>query len=88
MEQHQNILHILDGIHEAVDDDIRVYYSEGCHLYKDNVEELAEPNDRLAEAITVAEKSDVAILCLGLDSTIEGEQGDAGNSDGAGDKVI
>jgi len=36
---------------------------------------------------TAAERSDVAILCLGLDSTIEGEQGDAGNSEGAGDKA-
>ena len=77
---------VLDGIHEAVQDDVRVYYSEGCHLYKDRVEELAEQDDRLAEAISIAERSDVAILCLGLDSTIEGEQGDAGNSEGAGDK--
>ncbi|MDS0524213.1 glycoside hydrolase family 3 C-terminal domain-containing protein [Clostridium sp. SHJSY1] len=79
---------ILEGIHEAVDkDDIRVFYSEGCHLYKDRVSGLAEADDRMAEAITVAEHSDVVILCLGLDSSIEGEQGDAGNSDGAGDKL-
>lgn len=79
---------ILEGIHEAVDaDDIRVFYSEGCHLYKDRVSDLAEADDRMAEAVTVAEHSDVVILCLGLDSSIEGEQGDAGNSDGAGDKL-
>lgn len=77
---------VLEGIHEAVGEDVRVYYSEGCHLYKDRVEELAEPNDRLAEAISMAERSDVAVLCLGLDSTIEGEQGDTGNSQAAGDK--
>lgn len=78
---------ILEGIHEAVDEDTRVYYSEGCHLYKDRIEHLAKQDDRLSEAISVAERSDVVILCLGLDSTIEGEQGDAGNSAGAGDKA-
>lgn len=78
---------LLDGIHEAADDFARVYYSEGCHLYKEKVEDLAQNDDRLAEAVTMAEKSDVAILCLGLDSAIEGEQGDAGNSAGAGDKM-
>jgi beta-glucosidase len=79
---------ILQGVHDAVDaEDIRVFYSEGCHLYKDRVSDLAEADDRMSEAITVAEHSDVVVMCLGLDSTIEGEQGDAGNSDGAGDKL-
>lgn len=80
---------ILEGIHEAVGEDVRVFYSEGCHLYNDSISNLALPNinDRLAEAITVAEHSDVVVMCLGLDSSIEGEQGDAGNSDGAGDKL-
>ncbi|MBE6053620.1 MAG: glycoside hydrolase family 3 protein [Clostridium sartagoforme] len=77
---------ILEGIHEAVNKGTRVYYSEGSHLYKDRVEHLAQANDRIAEAISVAERSDVVVLCLGLDSTIEGEQGDTGNSDAAGDK--
>ena len=44
-------------------------------------------DDRLAEAVTVARHADVAILCLGLDSTIEGEEGDAGNAQAAGDKL-
>jgi beta-glucosidase len=77
---------ILQGIHDAVDGEgIRVFYSEGCHLYKDSI--TGGTNDRLAEAITVAEHSDVVVMCLGLDSMLEGEQGDAGNSDGAGDKL-
>ena len=78
---------IINGINDVVGDSVRIYYSEGCHLYKDKVEELAEPDDRLAEAVTMAEQSDVTILCLGLDSAIEGEQGDASNSAGAGDKL-
>ena len=77
---------ILEGIQNSVADNTRVYYAEGCHLYKDRVEELAMAGDRISEAVSVAERSDVVILCLGLDSTIEGEQGDAGNSYGAGDK--
>ena len=78
---------ILEGIHNEIGDDVRVYYSEGCHLYKDRVEDLARADDRLSEAISVAERADVVVLCLGLDSTIEGEQEDAGNSYGAGDKL-
>lgn len=77
---------ILEGIHEAINDNTRLYYSEGCHLYKDRIEELAMPSDRISEAISIAERSDVVLLCLGLDSTIEGEQGDAGNGYAAGDK--
>ncbi len=78
---------LLEGIQAAVNPDTRVYYSEGCHLFKNRVEDLAQPNDRIAEAVAVAELSDVVVLCLGLDATIEGEQGDAGNAYAAGDKI-
>lgn len=78
---------ILEGISDAVDENTRVYYSEGCHLFNDKVENLALPKDRISEAVSMAKRSDVVILCLGLDSTIEGEQGDTGNSEAAGDKA-
>ncbi|HHX59233.1 MAG TPA: glycoside hydrolase family 3 protein [Epulopiscium sp.] len=78
---------ILEGIQQSVNEDTRVFYSEGAHLYKDRVEALALPHDRISEAVTIAKLSDVVILCLGLDSTIEGEEGDTGNSYAAGDKV-
>ncbi|MDE1548822.1 glycoside hydrolase family 3 C-terminal domain-containing protein [Jeotgalibaca caeni] len=79
---------VLEGIQDYVVDSTKVYYAEGCHLYKDNVEgRLAKADDREAEAEIVAERSDVIILSLGLDSTIEGEQGDAGNSYGSGDRL-
>lgn len=77
---------VLDGIREYLPDSVRINYSQGCHLYKDKVEGLAMANDRIAEAVAAAEKSDVAVICLGLDATIEGEEGDAGNEYGAGDK--
>lgn len=77
----------LAGIREKAGKDIRIVYSEGSHLFMDRIEPLAQPDDRLAEAKAVAELADVVILCVGLDATIEGEQGDTGNSDAAGDKA-
>ena len=44
------------------------------------------PGDRYAEAMAAAENADVVILCVGLDSTIEGEEGDTGNEFSSGDK--
>lgn len=77
---------VLEGIQDYVGDRARVLYAEGCHLYKDRVSGLAQPDDRLAEAKAVCEKSDVVIAVLGLDATLEGEQGDTGNEYGSGDK--
>lgn len=78
---------VLEGIQDEVGEDVRVLYSEGCHLYKEKVEQLAWRQDRISEALIVAEASDVVILCLGLDETLEGEEGDTGNSYASGDKV-
>ena len=77
----------LQGIQGAAGEDIRVLYAAGCHLSKDRTEPLAMENDRLAEALTVAEHSDVVVLCLGLDETLEGEETDEGNHCGSGDKA-
>lgn len=74
----------LDGIRERFDG--RVIYAEGCHLYKDKVSVLAQPGDRYAEALAAADCADLVILCVGLDSTIEGEEGDTGNEFSSGDK--
>ncbi len=78
---------VLEGIQDALGEDVRVYYSEGCHLYKGKVENLASGADRISEALSVADYSDVMIVCLGLDETLEGEEGDTGNSYASGDKV-
>ncbi len=64
----------------------RVLYAEGCHLYKDRISGLALSGDRYAEAIAAAENADAVILCVGLDATIEGEEGDTGNEFSSGDK--
>ena len=78
---------VLEGIRRYVGDDVRIFYSVGAELAKDRTEGLGYRYDRLSEARTVAEHSDVVVLCLGLDETLEGEEGDTGNSYASGDKV-
>jgi len=77
---------LLEGIQDEAGEDVRVLYAQGCELKEDRTEPLAMANDRLREALTVAEHSDVVILCVGLDETMEGEEADEGNHYGSGDK--
>ncbi len=77
---------IAEGIQEYLGGDVRVMFSEGCHLYRDRVENIGDRNDRMAEVKAVCDCSDVIIACLGLDASLEGEQGDANNEYGSGDK--
>ncbi len=81
-----NLTTVLEGVKEILPADIRVLYSEGSALNKDRVERLGEKDDRLSEAIAVTDLSDVVVLCLGLDETLEGEMHDDGNGGWAGDK--
>lgn len=76
----------LEGIQDYLDEDVKVTYAEGCHLYMDRTEPCASANDRIAEAKIIGSKADVILLCLGLDETLEGEEGDAGNAYASGDK--
>ena len=77
---------VLEGIQDRMAGHGRVLYSEGCHLFADRVEPLAQPDDRLAEALAVAENSDTVVLVLGYDERLEGEERDEGNHCGSGDK--
>lgn len=76
----------LEGIQDYVGDDVRVMYAKGSHLFLDKEEALAQEDDRIAEALSVAEHSDVVVLCIGLDESLEGEEGDTGNAYASGDK--
>ncbi len=76
----------LEGVRAACEGKARVYYAQGSHLYKSGVSNLALPDDRIAEAVAVAKQCDVSILCLGLDATLEGEEGDTSNEYSSGDK--
>ena len=79
---------IQRGLQEALKGKARVLCSEGCHLYRDKMSGLAqEPDDRMSEALAVAENSDAVVLVVGLDETLEGEQGDTGNPFGSADKI-
>ena len=79
---------IQTGLQDALAGKARVLCSEGCHLYLDKMSSLSqEKDDRLSEALTVAENSDVVIIVVGLDETLEGEQGDTGNPYGSADKL-
>ncbi len=74
----------LEGIQDSFEG--RVLYAEGCHLYKDRCQGLGQAGDRYAEAVSAAENADVVIACVGLDATLEGEEGDTGNEFASGDK--
>ena len=78
---------VLEGIEDYVGERARVYYSEGCHLYQDRTSNLAQENDRMSEVKAVCSVSDVIVAVLGLDSSVEGEEGDTGNEFASGDKL-
>jgi beta-glucosidase len=77
---------VLEGIQDYVGNEARVLYSEGCHLYMDRTSGLAQENDRASEVRGVCKASDVVIAVMGLDASLEGEEGDTGNEYGSGDK--
>jgi beta-glucosidase len=76
----------LAGIRAAVSPETKVWYTDGCKLLGMNTDGLGRAGN-LSEAVSIAERADVVVLCLGLSAEIEGEQGDASNSEAAGDKV-
>ena len=77
---------VLEGIRQAVAPGTRVFYAEGCHLCKNSMSRLSQKNDRLVEAVSAAERADVAVVCLGLDASLEGEEGDTSNEYSSGDR--
>ncbi|MBQ3038226.1 MAG: glycoside hydrolase family 3 C-terminal domain-containing protein, partial [Clostridia bacterium] len=61
-----------------------VIYARGCNLW----EEPELWSEKLNyEAIIAARKSDVIIMCMGLNPLMEGEEGDAYNGTASGDKI-
>lgn len=76
---------ILEGFEDYLKDDVRIFYSEGCHLYQEKMG-MGEKNNRISEVQAVCKESDVIIACMGLDPGLEGEAGDKGNHFASGDK--
>ena len=78
---------LLEGIRTYCEaSGIRVHYAQGSQLIKEPRPGRPQENYRVVEAQFVAENSDLVILCVGLDATLEGEQGDTGNEFASGDK--
>ena len=76
----------LDGIRAAVSPRTKVWYAQGCKRQGTKTDGLGRAGN-LSEAVSIAQRADAVVLCLGLSADIEGEQGDAGNSEAAGDKL-
>jgi beta-glucosidase len=76
----------LQGIRERVAPGTKVWYTQGCKLTGTAREGLGQ-SWLISEAISMARRADVVVLCLGLSADLEGEQGDAGNSEAAGDRT-
>ena len=70
---------ILKGIQDKASGHIT--YAKGCDISNSN-----SPHIPFEEAIIAARNADVVILCMGLNTLLEGEAGDAYNADYSGDK--
>lgn len=78
---------VQEGLQNALEGKARVLCSEGSHLFLDKVEDLSSnEDDRITEAVIVAERSDAVVLVVGLDESLEGEEHDIGNPYGSDDK--
>ncbi len=70
----------LSGIRKYAE----VLYARGCHHWKIPLHWEEQPAN---EALIAAEKSDVIIMCMGLNPNMEGEEGDAYSGSDSGDKT-
>lgn len=77
---------VLEGIEDYVGDRARILYSEGCPMISLTENDKRKESRRFSEVKAVCEESDVIVACLGLDSWLEGEQGDTNNEYASGDK--
>lgn len=80
-------INFVDGIRRVAGSDTTVRYARGCHHYITVDSDVQEAElQSLPEAIYTAKNSDLVVLCVGMDPTFEGEEGDANNPFGAGDR--
>ena len=77
----------LEAIRTRAGKEAKVTFNYGCtHLTTEGVW-LGTPQRGFVEAVQAAKDAELAIVCLGLSPTIEGEEGDAMNSDAGGDRT-
>jgi beta-glucosidase len=67
----------LEGIRNKVSSKTKVLYTSGCEL-------IGRTKHGFSEAVSMAERSDVVIMVMGLSPRLEGEEGEWG---GEGDRV-
>jgi len=77
----------VEGIRAKLGKKTHVDYIHGTTHLPRGGSWLGTAERGFAEAVKATELADVAILCLGLSPTIEGEEGDAMNSDAGGDRT-
>ncbi len=77
----------LEGIRAAVAPGTKVWYAPGCAHTAENKPWLGANDRGIPEALAMAERCDAIVACLGISPQIEGEQGDAYNSEAAGDRT-
>lgn len=75
---------LLKGIQDAADG--KVNYARGCHIYEDTTKQ-GWAEQPFNEAVIIAKRADVVVMCMGLNPSMEGEEGDAYNGANSGDKV-
>ncbi|MCL2488251.1 MAG: glycoside hydrolase family 3 C-terminal domain-containing protein [Oscillospiraceae bacterium] len=73
----------LEGLRKYLGEEYPLFYAQGAHHVRGANE--AHESDGVSEAISVAERADVTVLCIGLDANLEGEEG-LNNAYGNGDK--
>lgn len=78
---------VIQGIRKQVSPETRVLFARGCDWINeaDNKWGL-KPTSAFAEALAAAERADVVVMCLGLTSELEGEQGQQSRSEWEGDR--
>lgn len=75
----------LEGIRAAVSAQTKVWTTQGCKRTGMKTEGVRN-HANLSEAVSMAERAAVTVLCLGLSAELEGEQDDIGATDVGGDK--
>lgn len=74
----------LRGLQDNFDGD--VIYAKGCHPFIDAAQN-PWMEDLAREAVLAAKRADAVIMFMGLNPSMEGEEGDAYNGHNAGDKA-
>ncbi len=80
---------LLRGIQNAADEaGANVLYNKGSHIFEkiDMSLGMGNGDNMIRDAVLTARRADVVVLCMGLNPSMEGEEGDAYNGAASGDR--